>query len=150
MAIDDAEASQEEFDAIIGVLESYTPNINKYIKAKNKLLNNVKKVYEGREKILEGFKNGIFPFDYVEAYEEQVRHEKKEKNIRNENGVIDYEKLKKLKNNPERDKYRVNLINGGLIDCKEEIEDMSEEEKEIKNPNEVTDIVENILVFNRQ
>ena len=58
MAIDDAEASQEEFDAIIGVLESYTPKINKYIKAKNKLLNNVKKVYEGREKILEGFKNG--------------------------------------------------------------------------------------------
>ena len=60
------------------------------------------------------------------------------------------EKLKKLKNNPEKNKIKVNLINSGLRDLKEEIEDMSEEEKETKNPNEIVDIVENILEFNRQ
>ena len=60
------------------------------------------------------------------------------------------EKLKKLKNNPEKNKIRVNLINSGLRDLKEEIEDMSEEEKETKNPNEIVDIVEKILEFNRQ
>ena len=60
------------------------------------------------------------------------------------------EKLKKLKNNPEKNKIRVNLINSGLRDLKEEIEDMSEEEKETKNPNGIIDIVENILEFNRQ
>ena len=42
------------------------------------------------------------------------------------------------------------MINSGLRDLKEEIEDMSEEEKETKNPNEIVDIVENILEFNGQ
>ena len=53
--------------------------------------------------------------------------------------------LKKLRNNPEKNKIRVNLINSGLRDLKEEIEDMSEQEKEIKKPNEIVDIVEMIL-----
>ena len=53
--------------------------------------------------------------------------------------------LKKLRNNPEKNKIRVNLINSGLRDLKEEIEDMSEQEKEIEKPNEIVDIVEMIL-----
>ena len=57
-------------NAIIGALENYIPRTNKYTEAKNKLLNNVKKIYKGREKIIEGFKNRIFPFDYDEAWEE--------------------------------------------------------------------------------
>ena len=59
-------------------------------------------------------------------------------------------RLKKLKNKPEKNKIKVNLINSGLRDLEEEIEDMSEEEKETKNPNGIIDIVENILEFNRQ
>ena len=43
-----------------------------------------------------------------------------------------------------------NLVNSGLRDLKEEIEDMSEEEKEIENPNEIINLVENILEINRQ
>ena len=54
------------------------------------------------------------------------------------------------KNNSERNKIQVALINSGLRDLKEEIEDMSEEEKEIENPNEIVSIVENILEFNRK
>ena len=42
------------------------------------------------------------------------------------------------------------MISSGLGDLKEEIEDMSEEEKETENPNEIVDIVEKILEFNRQ
>ena len=42
------------------------------------------------------------------------------------------------------------MINSGLRDWKEEIEDMSELEKEIKNPNGILDIVEMILEFNIQ
>ena len=100
----------------------------------------------------------------------QIR--KRRKNIRNENGLIDYkrigrltdlknrgindelvrryfqvldlrallEKLKKSKNNPEKNKIQVALINSGLSDLKEEIEDMSEKEKETESPNEI-DIV---------
>ena len=52
----------------------------------------------------------------------------------------------------ERRKYSqsVDTIKSGLRDLKEEIEDMSEEEKETKNPNEIVDIVEKILNFNIQ
>ena len=60
------------------------------------------------------------------------------------------EKLKNSKNNPERNKFQVNLITGGLRDLKKEIRNMSEEEKEIENLNEIIDLVENILEFNRQ
>ena len=59
-------------------------------------------------------------------------------------------KLKKLKNKPENNKIQVNLINSGLRDLKEDIENMSEEEIENKNPSEIMDIAENILEFNRQ
>ena len=54
------------------------------------------------------------------------------------------------KNNSERNNIQVGLINSGLRDFKKEIEDMSEEEKEIENPNEIVNLVENILEFNRQ
>ena len=42
------------------------------------------------------------------------------------------------------------MINSGLRDLKEEIGNMSEEEKKFENPNETVDIIENILEFNRQ
>ena len=59
------------------------------------------------------------------------------------------EKLKKSENNTKKNKIQVALINSGLRVLKEEIEDMSEQEKESKNPNEIVDIVENILEFIR-
>ena len=59
--IDDVEGKQDEFSAV-SVLEGYAPRDNKYVEAKNKLLNNAKKIYEGREKIIEEFKNETFPF----------------------------------------------------------------------------------------
>ena len=77
LTIEEVEKKQDEFNEIIGVLEDYTLRADKYIGAKNKLSNNAKKFYERREKIA-GFKNGIFPFDYDEVYEEQMRYEKKE------------------------------------------------------------------------
>ena len=42
------------------------------------------------------------------------------------------------------------MTEGGLRDLKKEIEDMSEQEKETENPNEIVDIVEMICKFNRQ
>ena len=169
--IDEAEREQDEVNAIIGVFEEYTPKNNKYIEAKNKILNKVKKNYEGREKIIERFKNGIFPFNYDKADEELMRFEREEEerlnNIKNKNGLLDYtkpnrlidartgdinnefvrkhflvqglgsllEKLRMSKNNSERNKIQVGLINSGLGDLKKAIEDMSEEETEIESPN---------------
>ena len=60
MAINDAEMRQNEFISIIDALNDYISKLQKYNEAKNSLLNNVKNFYEGREKIIEGFKKGIF------------------------------------------------------------------------------------------
>ena len=103
----------------------------------------------------------MFPLKSNDEFEEQGKHE----NIRNENGLIDYNKfmelinskenemnnelvtkyffaqklgtvlkqIKDLKNNPEKNKKLVNVIKSGLKDLQEEIEEMSKEQREIKN-----------------
>ena len=60
------------------------------------------------------------------------------------------EKLLRLRNNPERNKIQVDLINSGLKNLKKEIGDISKEEIKIGNPNETVNLVEKILAFNRQ
>ena len=42
------------------------------------------------------------------------------------------------------------MIKSGLSDLKNEIKDMCEEEKEIRKPIEIVDIVEKIIKFNKQ
>ena len=59
------------------------------------------------------------------------------------------QKLEQWKKNTERNAIQENLIESELRDLKEEIEDISKEEKEKENPNETVDIVEKILEFNR-
>ena len=58
------------------------------------------------------------------------------------------EKFKKSDNNPEK-KNLLTLINSGLRDLKQGIGDMTEQEKETESPNEIVDIVGNIIEFNR-
>ena len=60
MTINDAEMRQNEFNSIADALNNYIRRIQKYNEAKNSLLNNVKNFYKGREKIIKGFKKGIF------------------------------------------------------------------------------------------
>ena len=143
MSIDEAERKQGEFDGVVGALSTYSTKRKEYIEAMHKLLNNAKNFYKRREKIIERFKNGIFPLNY-DKEEEQTRYEEEESNIRNENGLIDYKKLERLinlknrgindeafsnsrsgsiaeqiekvKNNPERNKIQVNVIKSGLRD----------------------------------
>ena len=54
------------------------------------------------------------------------------------------EKLQKSKNNLERNKIRVRLVNNALRDL---IKNMREQEKEIQTSNEIVDIVEKIFEF---
>ena len=67
LTIDDAEAYQIQFDPVLYNLNKYSPKNPKYIEAKNNLLKNVEKFYEGRNKIIEGFKNNIFLVYYHET-----------------------------------------------------------------------------------
>ena len=58
---------------------------------------------KGEKKLLKAFKNGIFPLNYDDKFEEEGRHEKEIKNIRNENGLVDYKKFLRLIYLTERD-----------------------------------------------
>ena len=60
----------------MGALKGYAPRDNKYVEAKNKLVNNVENFYKGREKIIEGFKNGAFLLYYNGGYEYQMKAQK--------------------------------------------------------------------------
>ena len=53
-------------------------------------------------------------------------------------------------NDKKNNNKLVNMIKSGLSDLKNEIEDMSEDEKEIEKPSEIIDIVKVFLEFNKQ
>ena len=53
-------------------------------------------------------------------------------------------------NNKKKNKELVNMIKSGLRDLKDEIEKMSEDEKEIEKPDKILKIVEEILDFNNK
>ena len=76
--IDEVERKQDEFNGMIGILENYIPRNNKFVEAKNKLLNNAKKFYEETKRITERFKNEVFPFYYDKGYEHQMKFEREE------------------------------------------------------------------------
>ena len=63
---------------MLHLLKKYSPKHDKYVTLKNNLVDNASKFYKGREKIIEGFKNEIFPFYYDEEYEEQRTLEREE------------------------------------------------------------------------
>ena len=162
---------QNEFNSIVGNLNNYSPKAQKYIEAKNSLLNNVKNFYKRREKIIEDFKEGIF---LLKSDDEQQQTSKKpiktdanafNKLINKKETDINKELFKKrfnfqrpssmLKdlyqiNDREKNNKLVSVINSGLKDLKEEIEEMSKEEREIEKPDKIVDIVEKILKFNKQ
>ena len=72
MKRNDAEMRQNEFNSIVDALNNYIPKAQKYIEAKNSLLNNVKNFYKGREKIIKGFKEGIFLLKSDGEFEQQT------------------------------------------------------------------------------
>ena len=60
----------------MGALKGYVTSNNTYVEAKNKLVNNVENFYKGREKIVKGFENEVFPLYHNEAYEYQLKAQK--------------------------------------------------------------------------
>ena len=163
----------------MGALKAFAPRDNNYVEAKNKLVNNVENFYKGREKIIRGFKNGVFPV-YYDKHEE-FRKEDEEEQEEQKSIEVDYKTLIKQITDEETDinnelfkeyfKFQrpsdmlvflnkkndtgiknqlVKLINSGLKDLKEEIKKISKAEIEIEKPDEIVNIVEKILKFNEQ
>ena len=77
ITIYDTEMKQNEFNLMLSVLSDYALKAQKYIKAKNNLLDNAKNFHKGREKIIEGFKNGIFLLKHEDEFEEEQQTSKK-------------------------------------------------------------------------
>ena len=136
-------------------------------------MNNANKLYDGRKTIIDTFKNKVFPFKrkYPEdeyEYEDQdgfINFRKldnliytKEREVSNELArnfflVQDLRSLLRKLNetkNTESTKIQVKLIKSGLVDLKNEIKQMSEDENEIERSDETVDIVEKILEYNNQ
>ena len=64
---------------MLHVLKEYKPKNDKYVTLKNNLLDNASKLYKGREKIIEGFKNGVSPLYYDSRYhEERMKYEEEQ------------------------------------------------------------------------
>ena len=173
ITIDEAESKQDEFNAVLYVLKKYSLKHDKYVILKNNLLDNASKFYEGREKIIEGFKNGVFSFYYDKDYEEQMKFEEEEEEekligiieIEDNNRESDHlvskyffvSKLKHLleyfkenKNDPEKNNQLVTIIISGLKDLNNEIKEMSEEKREKERVDEITEIVQRILAYIEQ
>ena len=61
MTIDVAEIMQNEYAEKLAELRTYQVRGSKYIDLKESVSKNAKKVFDGWEKIVYGFKNGILP-----------------------------------------------------------------------------------------
>ena len=60
MTIDGVELKQGEFNAVFDVFSNYSPKAQKYIEAKNELLDNANNFYEERKKLLKALKKEYF------------------------------------------------------------------------------------------
>ena len=148
---------------MLHLLKKYSPKHDKYVTLKNNLIDNVSKFYEGREKIIEGFKNEVFPF-YYDRDEEQMEFEKEEE----EETITDVNKFNKwvnrqetkinkelFKNNfsfqtpsallkelyktndKEKNRLLVSVINSGLKDLNAKFKEMSEEERKFEKSDKI-------------
>ena len=148
MAINDAEIRQNKFNSKRDVLDNYSPKDKKYIEEKNSLINNAKSFYEGK-KIIEGFKEKIFPIKSDDETEQQQTSKKPTKDymmalnewIVEEETNINSELFKKyclfqtlsalLKdinrtNYKEKNNKLVSMISRGLKNLRKEIKEMNE------------------------
>ena len=125
---------------------------------------------DARDDIIDLFEKGTFPykgnvfktkekesitertkkiFEYAEDKSKGINYELFKKYFYSSLPSALVKKLYETKNKNENNEL-VNVIKSRLIDLKDEIEKMSEEEKKIEKPNEIVNIVEEILEFNRE
>ena len=139
ITIDYVERKQDEITGVMGALKRYAPRDNKYVEAKNKLVNNVKNFNKGREKITEGFKNGVFPVYYGNRDKfsegEDDDDEEQQKQEGQEPIKVDYKTLIKQITDDEdkKDKEEQEEQKPIKYDYKTLIKQINDEEKDINN-----------------
>ena len=82
VTIDEAESKQDEFNVVLNFLKEYNPKHDKYVTLKNDVIDNVSKFYEGRKKIIEGFKKKYFHFIMIDIVSDEwsLKNKKNKKN----------------------------------------------------------------------
>ena len=71
LKIEDAERKQYEFTAVLDASEKYKPKKPDYETARKNLLINAKNFYDGREMIIDTFKNKMFPLSTEDFFEDE-------------------------------------------------------------------------------
>ena len=85
------ERAQDVFDDRIEELKKHRPKSEKYVNERSNLLTNAQNFYDGREMIINGFKNKLFPFYSGNYYHDLGEKETSESD--NEESKI-YQKMK--------------------------------------------------------
>ena len=113
----------------MGTLKHYAPRDNKYVEAKNKLVINVENLYKEKEKIIEGFKNGVFPVYYGNR-EEFSEDEEDEEDEEEQNPIeVDSNALIKQITDEEKQEEQKPI----KYDYKTLIKQITDEEKDIND-----------------
>ena len=151
------------------------PKHDKYVTLKNNLVDNANNFYEGREKIIKGSKNRVFPLYYDKDHEEKMEFKKEQKEeseelkffkyIENKSKGISYDLFRKYFNFETPTQLTKKLFeikdkkkNNDFVEesksrwskLKDEIEEIFEDTKKIEKPDKILKIVEEILNFNKQ
>ena len=158
----------------MGALKAYSPRDNEYVEGKNNLVNNVENFYKGREKIIGGFENKVFPLYYDERHENQMKtqremeeEEEEEffKYIENESKNISSiwfkyyfnflkpsdlaKKLLEIKDKQKNNDF-VEEIKNRWSKLKDEMEKLSDDDEKKNRGLRILEIVKKVLKFNEQ
>ena len=87
--------------------------------------------------------------EYIENKSKTINYNLFKEYFNFESPTVLTKQLYKIKNKKENNEL-VNVIKSGLIDLKDEIKKMFEDEKETEKPDKILDISEEILFFNRK
>ena len=102
---------QGEFNVVLDALKNYSPKTPEYIRHEISLLDIAEIFYDGREMVINAFKDKIFPC-YKKSHFKDIDKDRDE--IRGENAPINHEKLNRKIYLKERDMgdelIRKNLI----------------------------------------
>ena len=75
LSIDKTDRIQDEYEAQFAALEKYEPKTSDYATARKNLLINAKNFYDGREMIINAFKDKIFPLIPEDFFENEDEDE---------------------------------------------------------------------------
>ena len=166
----DAENEQRKIKILLNKLRKHNPTKLIKINAKEETLIAAEKLLNNRQEVIDVFKTSIFP--YIDGFQikeesEELEHDIKKfiKYTENKAKEINYDLFKNYfnfvvpsalakqlyttKDKNKNDKL-VEEIKNRWSNLKDEAEKMSEDEKEIENPDKILKFVKEILNFNKE